>query len=229
MMRAFSLTCSLFILGAGYYPDPDNCRKYWHCVKGGGSEHILCPDADDGTPEMYSTTYNGCDFKENVKCDGRPICDECNNNCDATPTVAPDCTPEDQKIDCAELGAGWHPDAFNCRRYWHCLKENSEPEHLLCDLDEHGEFMVWDLTYDGCNYLEQTTCGERPICDECNEGCWDITTDHPTEAIDCGHDLGTQSKFHKNYKTKMFSKKVLGPKKYISQKIRCSPLTVATT
>ena len=67
------------------------------------------------------------------------------------PPRPPDCTPEDQvlilypvtqiilypgdqKIDCSELGAGWHPDAFNCRRYWHCLKENSEPEHLLCDL-----------------------------------------------------------------------------------------------
>ena len=147
---------------------------------------------------MYSTIYDGCDYKENVKCDGRPICDECNNNCEATPTLAPDCTPEDQKIDCSELGAGWHPDTFNCRRYWHCLKENSEPEHLLCDLDEHGEFMVWDLTYDGCNYLEQTTCGDRPICDECNEGCWDITTDHPTQPIDCGHDLGIilGSKFH---------------------------------
>ena len=50
--------------------------------------------------------------------------------------------------------------------------------------------MVWDLAYDGCNYLAQTNCGERPICDECNQGCWDITTDHPTEEVDCGHDLG---------------------------------------
>ena len=190
------MTNSHFISAAGYYPDPDNCRKYWHCKKGGGSEHVLCPDAPDGTPEMYSLIYNGCDFRENVKCDGRPICDECNNNCEPTPTVAPDCTDPDQKIDCSEAGAGWHPDAFNCRRYWHCLKENSEPEHLLCDTDENGEFMVWDLTYDGCNYLAQTDCGERPICDDCNEGCWDITTDHPTEPIDCGHDLGMGSKFH---------------------------------
>merc|ERR1712172_441132 len=30
--------------GNGYFPDPFNCRKYWHCYGGGTHEHILCPD-----------------------------------------------------------------------------------------------------------------------------------------------------------------------------------------
>ena len=76
------------------------------------------------------------------------------------------------------------------RSYWHCLKPDAEPEHLICDTDENGEFMMWDTTYDGCNYAAYTDCGDRPVCDDCNAGCW---TSPPEDEIDCGHDLGRLS------------------------------------
>ena len=76
------------------------------------------------------------------------------------------------------------------RKYWHCLKEDAEPEHLTCDTDENGEFMMWDTVYDGCNYATQTDCGDRPYCDDCNQDCW---TNEPGTEIDCGHDLGKYS------------------------------------
>ena len=77
----------------------------------------------------------------------------------------------------------------NFRKYWHCLKEDSEPEHLTCDLDpETGEFMMWDTVFDGCNFAAYTDCGERPTCDDCNQECW--TNAHDGGEIDCGHDLG---------------------------------------
>ena len=93
-----------------------------------------------------------------------------------------------QAISCSDLGPGWHPDLFNCRRYWHCLNSDSEPEHLLCEDDSHGEPMMWNLAYDGCDYKANTDCGERPICDECNDNC---VTNPPGPIDDCGHDIGT--------------------------------------
>eukprot|EP00092_Neocalanus_flemingeri_P028293 GFUD01030724.1.p1 GENE.GFUD01030724.1~~GFUD01030724.1.p1 ORF type:complete len:369 (-),score=85.95 GFUD01030724.1:162-1247(-) len=179
--------------GAGYFADEYNCRKYWHCNKGESKgEHKLCPDDAHGNPEMYDLAYNGCNFAEYTQCGGRPICDECNANCEGTSTIPPDCTPADQGIDCKELGPGWFPDEFNCRRYWHCLNENSEPEHLLCKNDEHGNPEMFDLNYMGCNYADYTQCGQRPVCDECNQNCGPPgTTPHP---FDCGHNLDCSSR-----------------------------------
>ena len=83
--------------GAGYFPDEYNCRKYWHCIRGTDTpKHIMCPDDADGNPEMFDLVFNGCNFDYLTHCDGRPVCDECNDNCEPTPTDAPDCTPEDQ-------------------------------------------------------------------------------------------------------------------------------------
>ena len=76
------------------------------------------------------------------------------------------------------------------RSYWHCLKPDAEPEHLICDTDENGEFMMWDTTYNTCNYAAYTDFGDRPTCDDCNQGCW---TSPPEDEIDCGHDIGKLS------------------------------------
>merc|ERR1711988_2101924 len=35
----------------------------------------------------------------------------------------------------------------------------------------------------GCNYLAQTQCGDRPMCDECDNNCGTTVTTTP----DCGH------------------------------------------
>ena len=104
------------VTGDGYFADEYNCRKYWNCIKGSDPKHIMCPDADDGSgPMMFDLTYMGCNFASQTRCNGRPICDECNNNCQDTPTEPPPCIPDDQIIECENLGAGWHPDTYNCR------------------------------------------------------------------------------------------------------------------
>ena len=75
------------------------------------------------------------------------------------------------------------------RKYWHCLKEDAEPVHLTCDTDEQGEFMMWDLMFDGCNFGAQTDCGERQVCDDCNEECWPHGGGGD-DSLDCDHDMG---------------------------------------
>merc|ERR1711971_619911 len=46
--------------GNGYFPDPFNCRKYWHCYGGGTHEHILCPDdPQTGKPVASSSKTEG--------------------------------------------------------------------------------------------------------------------------------------------------------------------------
>ena len=102
-------------LGDGYFPDPYNCRKYWHCYKGEG-EHIICPDDPaTGTPEVYDLVFNGCNFQELTDCGERPVCDECDNNCEAGHTTTPDCG---HFMDCADKEDGWYADDFNCRSVW---------------------------------------------------------------------------------------------------------------
>ena len=46
-----------------------------------------------------------------------------------------------------------------------------EREHLICEDAADGQPMMWDLQFDGCNFAKYTDCGERPVCDECNEDC----------------------------------------------------------
>ena len=82
----------------------------------------------------------------------------------------------------------------NSRKYWHCLKEDSEPVHLTCDTDGNGEFMMWDLAFDGCNYAAQTDCGDREICDDCNDECW--SGGGGEDGVDCGHDMGQCQLFY---------------------------------
>jgi len=180
--------------GAGYYPDEYNCRKFWHCIKGESlGEHIMCPQrSDDSKATMFDLAFGGCNFPGSTQCGGRPVCDECNENCEATPTIPPDCTPENEHIDCKDLGPGWFPDEFNCRAFWHCLSAEAEPEHLFCPhAGDDPKATMYDIAFNGCNFPGNTNCGNRPICDRCNDNCEDP---EPGTEIDCGHDLDCSSK-----------------------------------
>jgi len=180
--------------GAGYYPDEYNCRKFWHCIKGESlGEHITCPQrSDDPKATMFDLAYGGCNFPESTQCGGRPVCDDCNMNCEATPTTPSDCTPDDEHINCKDLGAGWFPDDFNCRAFWHCLNGDAKPEHRFCpQANDDPKATMYDLAFNGCNFEGNTNCGERPICDRCNENC---VTPEPTPEIDCGHELDCSHK-----------------------------------
>merc|ERR1712001_311208 len=48
------MDCSQF--PDGWYPDPYNCRKYWHCYQGDG-EHKTCPAG-----QLYNAQDIMCDL-----------------------------------------------------------------------------------------------------------------------------------------------------------------------
>ena len=50
---------------------------------------------------------------------------------------------------------------------------------------------MFDLKYNGCNFYDLTECDERPICDECGQGC--VTKPHGDE-LDCDHPLDCSDK-----------------------------------
>lgn len=180
-------------VGRGYHPDPYNCRRYWNCEPGLEPTHYLCPDDEEGNPEMFDLSYDGCNYDYLTDCSGRPVCDDCNADCQdtSTTTTTPDCSPPEEYIDCAVMGSGWFPDKHNCRRYWHCATPASQPEHLICPDDKDGIPEVFDVAYEGCNYEKYTDCGDRPICDPCGDNC---VTPTPGPIVDCGHDLDCSTK-----------------------------------
>jgi len=71
----------------------------------------------------------------------------------ASPTTNPD-NDCGHPLDCVEHGDGWHPDPYNCRKFWHCY--GGVGQHYACRTD-----MLFDLRYNGCNYDDQTDCGDR--------------------------------------------------------------------
>merc|ERR1711890_208268 len=83
-----------------------------------------------------------------------------------------------------ELGNGIHPDPWNCRKYWECVGPVGT-HHPCPDDPKTGKPEVFDLVYYGCNYQEYTSCGDRPICDLCDENCEET----PTTPADCGHKM----------------------------------------
>ena len=140
--------------------DPDSCYHYYQCMETGCVEQLECGQHlvfDDQVTFM-------CQDSAQVNCGSRPCTDP--QHCTPASTQSPeDCTPPDQWIDCHETGPGYWPDPFNCRRYWQCDVTGAATHHLCEDN------MMYDLVYDGCNYEEQTACGDRPKCDECNQDC----------------------------------------------------------
>merc|ERR1711973_413456 len=99
----------------------------------------------------------------------------------ASPTTNPD-NDCGYPFDCVEHGDGWHPDPYNCRKFWHCY--GGVGQHYACRTD-----MLFDLRYNGCNYADQTYCGDRPICGACDEDCvYQTTTTTTATTTPCGHE-----------------------------------------
>merc|ERR1712059_202160 len=115
-------------MSSGYYADPYNCRKYWHCDRV-GSKHMICPnDPDTGEPEMFDMVWMGCNFGYLTDCGERPICDECDQDCVTPPPTTVDCG---HTLDCSTRPDGWYADPYNCRKYWHCAGKVGQ--HFMCD------------------------------------------------------------------------------------------------
>jgi len=59
----------------GYFADPENCRKYWHCGEGKHT-HYTCPLGN-----LYDETTKICKADIYVNCGDRLICDDCDEDC----------------------------------------------------------------------------------------------------------------------------------------------------
>merc|ERR1712142_1291041 len=159
------IDCRADEYGPGYYPDEYNCRAFWHCNKGESlGEHILCPQkSDDPKATMFDTTYMGCNFPEQTQCGGRPICDECNENCEDPPPPI-DCGHD---LDCSEKGTGWWEDPYSCVKYWNCQGSTAThfqcPDGLMAKVDEPSGVQ--------CDFPDRVNCGNRPPCNECDDDC----------------------------------------------------------
>jgi hypothetical protein len=167
--------------GVGYWPDPFNCRKYWHCLKHGLSTHHICPAG-----ELYDLVYDGCNWENLVDCGERPICGDCDEDCvtpptpppTVSPTISPDCGNHTDF--CHHTSDGYFPDPFNCRKYWHCL--HHEGAHYKCDNE-----MLFDTVYNGCNFPNLVDCGNRPVCGDCDEDCHDQDGGDNHDPADCNN------------------------------------------
>ena len=115
----------ILISGPGcWFPDPDNCRRYWRCHSSGGAagdlvaEHLICEDDAEGEPMMWDLEYDGCNFAGQTQCGVRPVCDECNDNCRDG-----ECRGHD--MDCRDEQNGFYPDPYSCERFWQCDQGNA--------------------------------------------------------------------------------------------------------
>jgi len=144
--------------GDGYFADPFNCRKYWHCYRGEGESNI-CPD-----DQLWDDIYKYCTYPIEVTCGERPICGPCDEDCTFPPTTPPDCG---HSFDCSSLPGGYYADPFNCRKYWHCEEDYSPAAtHTTCD----GSLLYDDINV-ACDFPEYVNCGDRPVCGDCDEDC----------------------------------------------------------
>merc|ERR1712179_180565 len=151
----------------GYYADPANCIKYYHCFDGRVQEHLTCPK-EQGVQECYDPEHVWCNFPDKVNCGDRPICDEKDENCNEATTKKPD------DFECP-AESGYFADPKNCIKYYHCFNGIPE-EHKICPHDEAGKQELYDPAHEWCDHPERVDCGNRPICDENDENCVEGTT-----------------------------------------------------
>jgi len=158
----------------GYFADPKNCIKYYHCFNNAVEEHITCPN-NDGVQQLYDPTHTWCNFPEKVDCGDRPICDENDENCIEPPTTVTEPTkPTKAPFECPEP-SGYFADPNNCIKYYHCY-EGVVEEHNTCPLDEAGKQEYYDPGHMLCDHQERVDCGDRPICDKNDENCIEPST-----------------------------------------------------
>ena len=104
-----------------------------------------------------------CTYREDVDCGNRPCNDDsvCTTTTRTTPTTTTDCG---HIADCNELGDGYFPDPYNCRKYWHC--EHGAGQHYMCK-----DNLLYDPDNRWCDFAVRVDCGERPVCDACDGNC----------------------------------------------------------
>jgi len=153
---SFGSTCNEYMPGDipcpaahSFFPDIEDCTKYWECTHK-CAEKRQCPSG-----YLYDSADQTCRSSSLVNCSSRPCNDPA--HCDGRP----DCG---HAMDCSDKQDGWYPDAWNCRKYTHCL--NGQGEHLTCE-----GHLLYEPNKIWCDHPQSVDCGERPICDDCDGNC----------------------------------------------------------
>jgi len=147
--------------GFAEFPDPDNCAFFYQCSHG-CAERVECQ-----VGFLYDVNHHYCNYADQVDCGNRPCVD-------------PQRCPQDvcdHPMDCTDMADGWYADPYNCRKYTHCL--GGKGEHLTC-----RDNLLFEPNKIWCDYPANVDCGDRPICDDCDENCETPPTKPPSE---CTH------------------------------------------
>jgi len=67
--------------GDGYFGDPKNCIKYYHCYNGAVEEHVTCQKDNYGRYMCFDDVNKWCNYRDTVNCGNRPYCDANDQNC----------------------------------------------------------------------------------------------------------------------------------------------------
>jgi len=161
---------------SGYFADPNNCMKYYHCYDGVPEEHLNCGLDEAGKQELWDIGHNWCDHPERVDCGDRPICDKNDENCNEPSTPSTKSTPPTPDFECPQPN-GYFADPTNCIKYYHCY-ENVVEARITCP-KANGKQECFDPVNTWCDWPERVDCGSRPICDEYDQNCITPTTTTP--------------------------------------------------
>jgi len=151
-------------LGFALYPDPDNCADFWQCTDGCAVK-MSCP-----TGNVYDDVNHWCDSMWIVDCGSRPGPNITKTTTTTSTTTESECG---HSLDCTNLPNGWYPNIYNCRRFFVC--ENGQSDSFACPED-----YLWDSDNHWCDFPDRVNCGQRPICDACDDNCITTTVTTPT-------------------------------------------------
>lgn len=170
------------------FEDPEDCSSFYECSgqTNGCPKHFKCE-----RDYLFNPVAEACAENYKVDCGERPCPDPIHCPSEhpttgvppTTQTSPPDCG---HVLDCSGLADNYYADQYNCRKYWHCFE--GEGEHLIC-----RDSLLYDPVHVWCDFPDRVDCGDRPVCDECDEGCFTAThtsqTPSPSECSqECSED-----------------------------------------
>jgi len=135
-------------LPTGVYGDQYNCRKYWLCDEEVGGFHYTCEE-----DYLVDLQNKWSDFPDRVNCNGRPICDDCDENChNQEPTATT--TTTSNPGECSELcSSDWGDFDIECCSNIFCKCEAGVGYFINC---QPGLIFVESI--DSCDWEYNVEC-----------------------------------------------------------------------
>jgi hypothetical protein len=138
--------------GNGAFPHEVNCELFYDCYNDLANLMACTEDT------LFDTSYNGCGPSDTVDCGDRVRPNGTTNPTTTgrtttttrrpgtNPPGAPECTPDHH--------GAFFPHAFFCEQYFEC--DNYDAILHYCENN-----LLFDLTFNGCNYPHLVDCGDR--------------------------------------------------------------------